>query len=56
MKIGARLATNMAMTCCKPNGMPRQNETGASRLLRASNEMPEALVFFSLMKRQFLCV
>ena len=42
-KIGARLATNIAMTCCRPNGMPFQNETGASKLLSASKETP----FFS---------
>ena len=49
MKIGARFATNMAITCCSPNGMPRQNAIGASKLLSASNEMPEVvLVFFSL--------
>ena len=30
MKIGARFATNMAITCCRPNGMPFQKDTGAS--------------------------
>ena len=51
-KIGARFATNMAMTCCRPNGMPFQNDTGASRLLNASKDTPFfmsfAFVFFSV--------
>ena len=46
-KIGARLAMNMAMTCCRPNGMPFQNDTGASRLLNASNETLVFVMFFS---------
>ncbi len=37
----------MAMTCCKPNGMPFQNDTGASRLLNASNETLVFVMFFS---------
>ena len=46
MKIGARLATNMAITCCRPNGTPFQKDTGASSEDNASNDM-EFLVFFS---------
>ena len=59
MKIGARLATNMAITCCRPNGMPFQKDTGASSEDNASNDM-EFLVFFSdmilFLSVPFLCL
>ena len=38
MKIGARFATNMAITCCRPNGMPFQKDTGASSEDNASKD------------------
>ena len=41
-KIGARLATNIAITCCSPKGMPRQNDIGASR--EVSGEEPVVAV------------
>lgn len=55
-KIGARFATNMAMTCCRPNGMPFQNDTGASRLLNASKDTPFFWSFAFCLFFGFLCV
>ena len=45
MKIGARFATNIAMTCCRPKGMPFQKGTGASSDDSASNDTE--FLFFS---------
>ena len=53
MKIGARFATNIAITCCRPNGMPFQNDTGASKEVNASMEIPLFFFFSAIVSSLF---
>ena len=55
MNIGARLATNIAITCCRPNGMPFQNDTGASSEDSASNDTEFFVFFCDMVSFSLLC-